>query len=254
MSIIEIVNHDEVIYRILDKAPPEPPKTPRYTSKYKSQLTERKPSPKHRNFGFAETPLRPPSNFLRKGKGTTHPVQKSDHKCCNTTHLPPVPKTASRDKKKDKPCPNFKVINIKNAAKTREKHKEPRQVDSRDGHLSRLSGSGKVPEYALRKDFGRIPTYLVKRNRRIMKELEEMRLAEEKKESLCKLISEEERQKLLKDLKHNWQLKQKAFLQLPIMTDTIPKILKKTKMEEELRELEKDIALVESNPYIYIYE
>lgn len=47
---------------------------------------------------------------------------------------------------------------------------------------------------------------------------------------------------------------QKAFLQLPMLTDTIPKILRKTKMEQELRQLEKDIALVESNPYIYIYE
>lgn len=46
---------------------------------------------------------------------------------------------------------------------------------------------------------------------------------------------------------------QKAFLQLPMLTDTVPKILRKTKMERELRELEKDIALVESNPYIYIY-
>lgn len=47
---------------------------------------------------------------------------------------------------------------------------------------------------------------------------------------------------------------QKAFLQLPMLTDTIPKILRKTKMEQELRQLEKDIALVEENPYIYIYD
>lgn len=60
--------------------------------------------------------------------------------------------------------------------------------------------------------------------------------------------------RLFQDLKYNWALKQKAFLQLPMLTDTIPKILKKTKMEQELKQLEKDIALIENNPYIYIYE
>lgn len=59
---------------------------------------------------------------------------------------------------------------------------------------------------------------------------------------------------IVQDLKNNWELMQKAFLQLPMLTDTIPKILRKTKMEQELKQLEKDIALVESNPYIYIYE
>lgn len=59
---------------------------------------------------------------------------------------------------------------------------------------------------------------------------------------------------LFQDLKYNWQLMQKAFLQLPMLTDTIPKILKKTKMEQELKQLEKDIQIVEGNPYIYIYE
>lgn len=39
-----------------------------------------------------------------------------------------------------------------------------------------------------------------------------------------------------------------------MLTDTIPKILKKTKMEQELKQLEKDILVVESNPYIYIFE
>lgn len=47
---------------------------------------------------------------------------------------------------------------------------------------------------------------------------------------------------------------QKAFLQLPMLTDTTPKIIKKSKMEQELEQLERDIALVETNPYIYIYK
>lgn len=155
-----------------------------------------------------------------------------------------------------------------------------RLVDTRDGHIKKIKGSGEVPEYCLRPDFGQMPAYLVKRNRKIQKKLEKIRYAEETKESLCKLISAEDRLKLLQvrlvlfwqvvqnytlnvlnnhlflfqDLKYNWSLMQKAFLQLPMLTDTIPKILRKTKMEQELKQLEKDIALVEGNPYIYIYE
>ncbi|XP_039763622.1 enkurin [Pararge aegeria] len=254
MSIVKIIQHDEVIYTILDKPPPEPPKTPRYESQLEKQLKEMKIPQLRRTFGYAETPVKGPEQFLKKGDGIGHPVKKTDHKCYATGNLPPVPKRPPPGKFPEKPKVNFRVLNIKKAIKTKPKPVEPRLVDTRDGHIKKIQGSGEVPEFCLRKDFGQMPRYLVKRNRRIQKELDKIRYAEENKESLCKLINEEERQALLKDLKYNWQLLQKAFLQLPILTDTIPKIHRKTKMEQELKQLEKDIALVESNPYIYIYE
>lgn len=70
-------------------------------------------------------------------------------------------------------------------------------MDTRDGHIKRIKGSGEVPEYCLRPDFGQMPAYLVKRNRKIFKEMERIRIAEENRESLCKLVTEQERQKLL---------------------------------------------------------
>ncbi|XP_026762990.2 enkurin [Galleria mellonella] len=254
MSLVEISQHDEVIYSILDKPPPEPPKTPRYESKLERELKERKIPQLRLTFGYAETPLKTPDKFLRKGEGIGQPRKKSDHKCVVSSNLPPVPERPPPGKKPEKPKINFKVVNIKKAIKTKGKPVEPRLVDTRDGHIKKIKGSGEVPEYCLRPDFGKMPAYLVKRNRRIQRELEKIKHAEENRESLCKQVSEEERQKLLEDLKHNWQLMQKAFLQLPMLTDTIPKILKKTKMEQELRQLEKDIALIESNPFIYIYD
>lgn len=47
---------------------------------------------------------------------------------------------------------------------------------------------------------------------------------------------------------------QKEYQLLPIITDTIPKILRKTKLENDLKQLEKDISLIEKHPYIYIYD
>lgn len=70
-------------------------------------------------------------------------------------------------------------------------------VDTRDGHIKKIKGSGEVPEYCLRPDFGQMPGYLVKRNRRIKKVMDKIQYDEDNKESLCKLISDEERQKLL---------------------------------------------------------
>ncbi|KAJ8736792.1 hypothetical protein PYW07_000063 [Mythimna separata] len=254
MSLVEIIEHDEVIYTILDKPPPPPPKTPRYESKLEKELRLAKIPQLRRTFGYAETPVKAPTEFLKKGEGIGQPVKKSDHKCFISGNLPPVPKRPPPGKKPEKPTVNFRVVNIKKAIKIKGKPVEPRLVDTRDGHIKKIKGSGEVPEYCLRPDFGQMPAYLVKRNRRIQKAAEKLKYEEDHRESLCKLISIEERTKLLEDLKHNWSLMQKAFLQLPMLTDTIPKILRKTKMEAELRQLEKDIALVESNPYIYIYE
>lgn len=72
-----------------------------------------------------------------------------------------------------------------------------RLVDTRDGHIKKIKGSGEVPEYCLRPDFGQMPAYLVKRNRKIQKALDNIKYAEDNRESLCKLINEQERQKLL---------------------------------------------------------
>ncbi|XP_035435741.1 enkurin [Spodoptera frugiperda] len=254
MSLVEITQHDEVIYTILDKPPPDPPKTPRYQSKLEKELKEVKRPELRRTFGYAETPLKPPKQFLKKGEGIGQPIKKTDHKCYVSGNLPPVPKRPPPTKKQEKPVVNFRVINIKKAIKTKGKPVEPRLVDTRDGHIKKIKGSGEVPEFCLRPDFGQMPAYLMKRNRKIQKALEKIKYAEDNKESLCKLITDEERQKLLDDLKYNWSLMQKAFLQLPMLTDTIPKILRKSKMEADLKQLEKDIAIVETNPYIYIYE
>lgn len=38
------------------------------------------------------------------------------------------------------------------------------------------------------------------------------------------------------------------------MIDTIPKMIRKTKLENTLKDLERDIMLMENNPYIYIYD
>ncbi|PSN38359.1 hypothetical protein C0J52_06916 [Blattella germanica] len=57
---------------------------------------------------------------------------------------------------------------------------------------------------------------------------------------------------LKKGLKNNWAELQKAYQQLPILTDTIPKKKHKTKLEVELKQLENDIKTLERHPHIYV--
>ena len=56
----------------------------------------------------------------------------------------------------------------------------------------------------------------------------------------------------LQGLKHNWAELQRAYQQLPIMTDTVPKKKHKTKLENKLKQLENDIRMLEHHPHIYV--
>jgi len=53
-------------------------------------------------------------------------------------------------------------------------------------------------------------------------------------------------------LKTNWAELHKEFLLLPMLTDTVPKMKRKTMLEKQLNDLEKDIDLLERNPSIYV--
>lgn len=58
---------------------------------------------------------------------------------------------------------------------------------------------------------------------------------------------------VIKGLKHNWEELQKEYQGLPVLTDTIPKSQRKAKIESNLKQLEKDILLIENLPYIYVH-
>lgn len=55
-------------------------------------------------------------------------------------------------------------------------------------------------------------------------------------------------------MKKKWEEAMKQFQGLPFLADTLPKAKKKAKMEHELQQLEKDIAVIEQHPHIYVYD
>lgn len=81
-----------------------------------------------RTFGYAETPVTAPDQFLKKGHGVPQPIKKADHKCFVSDNLPPVPKRPPPGKKPEGPKVNFRVVNIKKAIKSKARPPQPRFV------------------------------------------------------------------------------------------------------------------------------
>ncbi|KAL9702720.1 hypothetical protein quinque_006238 [Culex quinquefasciatus] len=52
----------------------------------------------------------------------------------------------------------------------------------------------------------------------------------------------------------NWENLQREYQSLPLLIDTVPKMIRKAKLEKGLKELEKDILTIENNPYIYVFD
>uniref|UniRef100_A0A2S2NDN5 Enkurin n=1 Tax=Schizaphis graminum TaxID=13262 RepID=A0A2S2NDN5_SCHGA len=115
-----------------------------------------------------------------------------------------------------------------------------------------LDEAGLEPTYVSKKNFGKTPPYIKK----IIKEKEMEKLAEVERVRAIKpplrYLPEEERKELLKGLKTNWDELYTEFLLLPMVTDSVPKVNRKARIENELNNLEKDINLLERYPSLYV--
>lgn len=72
------------------------------------------------------------------------------------------------------------------------------------------------------------------------------------KKGALRTMSEEERNAILEGLKRNWDELHHQFQSLSVVIDTIPKRIKKEKLENDMKMLEKDIELLQRHQLIYI--
>uniref|UniRef100_A0A182QMK2 Enkurin domain-containing protein n=1 Tax=Anopheles farauti TaxID=69004 RepID=A0A182QMK2_9DIPT len=256
MSIVNIYFHDENIYNVEKKPPEKPPKPPLYHSRFEHQVRQETKSSKdaHRTMGFSKIPLPGPSEFLKKNCGPRHRATKSAPVRLCTAHKPPVPKPTESAACQVLKVVDFKKENIKKVVTTSPKKARARYADTRKGDFHDLERSGLMPIYMCRPKFGKVPQYLTRRKKDLIAQKE--RLIEEcsQQKPRCSYISQEERVDLLKGLKQNWEKLQQEYQSLPLLTDTVPKMIRKAKLENNLKQLEKDILTIENNPYIYIYD
>uniref|UniRef100_A0A1B0G8G1 Enkurin domain-containing protein n=1 Tax=Glossina morsitans morsitans TaxID=37546 RepID=A0A1B0G8G1_GLOMM len=243
----------------------------------------------HQTMGYAETPLRAPCNFMRKNQGVKW-SRLNEHRCPPKRFIPPVPrlqnaKVAHDEKSKDEPekekkaestsCPqaqtksfkhraNFVALNIDKIKNSKSKRPPPRYVDTPTGDRHNLLNAGLIPQYTCSKNFGKVPCYIHARKKMLEKYNAQCADAKILAKDAClrgmtdvpglKKLGSDERQDILAGLKRNFGDIFKSYQGLSLYTDTIAKKLRKGKYERELRQLEQDIFLMESNPEIYISE
>ena len=67
-----------------------------------------------------------------------------------------------------------------------------------------------------------------------------------------KKIEGEERQQILDGLKQNWAELHQEYQGLSVVIDTVAKKARKEKMEANMKQLEKDIEVIERHTVIYV--
>ncbi|XP_014090906.1 enkurin [Bactrocera oleae] len=229
----------------------------------KRLLTDSKKS-ERKTMGYSETPLREPCEFLRKNGGVKW-QRKRDHTCPKRDE-PVLPVPRLEDLKKEKHDKEKKKVNfikknaqcIKNAPA---KWHPPKYIDFHTGTPRNLKNSGLVPQYVCSEAYGKVPCYLrlhkkLVSNKPEICKIEQVQLAERCKfrDASIRQLPLEERDNILKGLKQHFNDVFKAYQAGSLLIDTISKRLRKSNLEKELRQLEHDIFLLESNPIIYVSE
>ncbi|XP_011053180.1 PREDICTED: enkurin [Acromyrmex echinatior] len=160
---------------------------------------------------------------------------------------------------------NFIKQNILRAKRSYPAEPKQRSVDTRYGDTHDLKRSGLLPVYVHKKNYGKIPRCIVKVYTRA-EAAEPFNGDEIPKVSACRYIDEEERKNFhliwtevteyirKQGMKQRWEEAMQRFRKLPFLVDTMPKAQKKAKLERELQQLEKDIAIIEQHSHIYVYD
>lgn len=99
-----------------------------------------------------------------------------------------------------------------------------------------------------------MPQYLERRNEEMsaaQREYEEY-IAESMRRGQMDQVERDQRDELLSGLKKNWEELHHQYQGLSVVTDTATKKARKERMEAAMKQLEKDIELIERHKVIYI--
>lgn len=103
-------------------------------------------------------------------------------------------------------------------------------------------------------DFGEVPVYLKTRRENVDKVREDYQsyISDARRHGAMREMSDEERETIVNGLKKHWADVHREFQTLSVIIDTIPKRMRKERLEERMKLLEKDIDLLDKHQVIYI--
>lgn len=247
----------ETIYNLLPKEKSRTQKAPVYMSKSRPMVKDETKAPKkdHKTMGFEKTPLRAPGEFVKKHeKEPILPEKKQFTYPDNERAKPAVPKNGDYPPMGLKTTKDFIVNNaVKNITSD---PKAPAHifVDTKIGDKNALDPSGLTPKYVNKKDFGQTPGYITKRKDDMDKAKKEYDAYVEDRfrQRTASVLPEEERQEMLYGLKKNWEMAHHDYQGLSLVTDTEHKRQKKERLEGLMKQLERDIDVLEKHSVIYV--
>ncbi|XP_055994356.1 enkurin [Sorex fumeus] len=248
----------ESIYNLIPCDWKEPRQPPRYASVFKEAIKNdlKKSKSAMKTMGPAKVELPSPKDFLKKhSKDKALPPKKSfERTSLHVGKKPPVPRRDEHPVMGIQSEKNFISTNVADIIMGVAKKPKPIYVDNRTGDRHNLETSGLIPKYINKKDYGVTPEYIFKRNQEVKKAQEEYDdyIQECLKKAAMKKVSDEEREAVLQGLKKNWEEVHKEFQSLSVFIDSIPKKMHKQRLEEEMKQLEHDIAAIEKHKIIYI--
>jgi len=248
---------EESIYNLIPREEIKHQKPPRHTSKFRGNVKEEVNTNKaeYKTMGQAKVPTRPPDNFLKKHEKEPQLPDKSGFKYPDDeSRRPAVPKQTDKPVMGLRTTKNFITQNAVENIMSVPKKPEKNFVDTRGGDKQALERSGMEPKYVHKKEFGKTPGYLSKRQeemRRAQEEYDEY-VAEHFRRGAMKQLSAEQRNEILQGLKHNWEEIHHQYQGISVVTDTAPKKNRKERMEAEMKQLERDIETLEKHKFIYI--
>ncbi|XP_061441560.1 enkurin-like [Rhineura floridana] len=248
---------EENVYNLIPKEVKEPIKQPRYISTFKPsvirEIRERKTAP-CKTMGIPKLQVPTPREFLQKhSKEPKLPKRKRMQGMKKPLELT-VPERNDHPIMGIHSEKNYIVSNIAEAIMAVAKKPLRACVDVRKGDKFLVDNSGLVKRYLHKKDFGVTPKYIKKQTKEAKKAQEETDAclqATLSQKGLTRL-SREEREHILEGLKQNWEEINQEFQNLSVVLDSLPRKLRKEKMETQMKALEHDITVLEKHKVVYI--
>jgi hypothetical protein len=193
----------------------------------------------------------PPSRILKKGSGVGGGA--GDANSAKQTGF-------SYDQSKRAPIPSKEELRDVSASL---KHKDTKNFitsNAVENILSVPKQAAQPTDWLKKKDFGQVPKYLSKIKSEINDEYEYIRSMQQQQEEEqaaggMRLLPEEERLKLIDELKAKWDSVNSTYQQSSVLSlaslDTIGKVKRKEMYEAQLAQIEKDIEKL-SKKFVYV--
>ncbi|XP_066540095.1 enkurin [Hoplias malabaricus] len=257
-NMSKTIQPPESIYNLIPREEEKIHKPPRYISKFRDQVKQEKQLNKSfkKTMGPAKVDVPSPEKYLLKhSKEPRLPEKKpfsyKDEGQPKKPHVPPQtdpPNVGAHTKK------NFVTSNAVENILAVPRKPQPAYTDTKHGDKQLLENSGLVPKYIKKKDYGQTPEYLQQMREEVRREQEEYDryVKDRMREGAMKQLPEKERQNILQVLKKNWDELHHQFQGLSVVTDTASKKHRKEQLELKMKQLEKDIELMERYKVIYI--